>query len=145
MTSLAYCKTLLIVLALLAHSTSATGQSVRDAARRQALRDPSGTVEVPAPPGHCMPKSIEELRGESIAVVTGKLVRNHSYLGSKEDRVLTDYMINDVQVVAGTLSSPSASTPGQLALPVLTFWGGERLEAPISSFCEALGPRSRAV
>jgi hypothetical protein len=126
MTLIIHMRQPLVAVAILALSTNAFGQGMlREWAREKAQRDPSGTVNIPAPPGDYDTKSLDELVRESVLVVTGRLVRKGSHLNSIEDRVLTDYDISDVVVIRGNLSVPNSRVPGQTILPIVTFWGGE--------------------
>jgi hypothetical protein len=116
----------LIAMAIVVLSTDAFAQTnLLEWVRQQARRDPNGTIQLPAPPGHYDAKPLEDLERESAVVLTGKLRRKSSYLGLKEDRVHTDYNITEVTVISGRLTLPAESISGEKVWPIVTVWGGE--------------------
>ena len=117
---------MLIAVAMLVLSTHAFGQrNLRESARELALRDPNGTMNLPASPEHLDATTVEHLARESIVVVTGRLVRKGSYLSRNEDYVRTDYYLTDVVVLRGRLTVRGGSVPGSPTPAIISAWGGE--------------------
>src|SRR5262245_43226659 len=114
------CRVLMILAAAVGFCTAAVAQNLREVAREYAIRHPGGTMELPAPPGHSSPKTIAELTKESDVVLLCRLNRVSSYLNSDEDRVLTDYSIDAVNLVAGRLPVVENRTPGKTEILILT-------------------------
>lgn len=111
---------------ILTLAVTADGQrSLRELAREIALNDPNGIIRLPQSPEHHEAKSPEELSRDSVVVVTGRLVHKGSYLSPKENYVLTDYDVADVNVLNGTLPVRGATVPGPTPSLVVSVWGGE--------------------
>lgn len=103
----------------------AAAQNLREMARHQAAKDRSVTLELPAPPSHYAPKTIEEMGQEANIVLEGRLSNPKSYLGQAEDRILTDYTILQPRVISGQLSTQPSEIPGPGHPIVLTVYGGQ--------------------
>ena len=116
---------LFVIGAFVTGSSSAVAQDLRELARAQAIRNPGAPIQVPSPPGHYEPKTLEQLTNEAVVVVQATLSRFDSYLGSAGDRVLTDYLITAPTVISGRLSDSIQRVPGPGAAPILTVYGGE--------------------
>jgi hypothetical protein len=106
-------------------SSPVASQELLELARAQAIRRPGRPVEIPAAPAHNQPKTLDQLTNEAVAVVQVTLSRINSYVGSRGDRVLTDYLITTPMVIAGELPAPTQRVPRPGTSPILTVYGGE--------------------
>ena len=106
-------------------SSPVASQELLELARAQAIRRPGRPVEIPAAPAHNPPKTLDQLTNEAVAVVQVTLSRINSYVGSRGDRVLTDYLITTPMVIAGELPAPTQRVPRPGTSPILTVYGGE--------------------
>lgn len=116
-----------VVLTVLVSVSCATGQTLRELARAQALKDASVVVVKPAAPVHLAPKTLQEMGREATVVVVARLVGQRTFLDPGGDRVLTNYFLREPDVVTGQPASRQEPTPGVGRELVLTVLGGEVL------------------
>lgn len=102
----------------------AEAQNLRDLARAHAADNPGVALQLTGSPGDYLPKGMAELASESEVVLRARLVRTTSYLGPKEDRILTDYRIDVEQLISGDLPV-TRTVPGSTPDLRLTVYGGE--------------------
>lgn len=115
-----------LVFTVLGVSRPAVGQELLEIARAHAIRYPGLPVQIPSPPGHYEPKTLDQLTNEAVSVVQATLSRIGSYVGgSRGDRVLTDYLIAAPIVIAGQLPVSVQRAPSPGIAPILTVYGGE--------------------
>jgi hypothetical protein len=105
--------------------TATAAQNLRELAREQARQNPGVPLEQPSPPGDYWPKTIDELAREAEVILEARLSRVNSYLGSNEDRILTDYAISEATVIAGRLPVIATRTPGVAVPLIVTVYGGQ--------------------
>jgi len=107
--------------------SQARAMQLREWAREYARNYPGEPMpHPPAPPWDWpWPKPLEELAREADVVLQAKLVRIGSYIAPSGDRLLTDYSMQDQQVIAGRLPVLATPTPGAAVPLILTVWGGE--------------------
>ena len=113
---------LLIVIAV-SVSAQTVPESLRELVKAYARDRPGEPLVLLGPVGDYSPKTVAELTQEAELVAVGRLSKRHSYVGRDERRILTDYAIQDLRVLAGrseTVLAQAAATPS-----VLTLLGGE--------------------
>lgn len=117
--------TFVVVVMFAIAAVSVNAQNLRELAREQARRNPGATLDYPAPPDAFPRKTLEELTNEASVVVRATLSLSESYLSSREDTILTDYLIRDVEVISGGLPVFASRTPGSAVQLLLTVVGGD--------------------
>jgi hypothetical protein len=102
-------------------------QTLRDAARDQAVTNPGVPIEQPAAPlGFGLrPRPVEEIAAEADVIVQARLPEIGSHLSAQAEYVQTDYAITEPTVIGGQLFAPNTQTPGHTLPPILEMTGGE--------------------
>ena len=119
------CRLLALCAVTCVASTVTAQTNLRELARNQALRDPGVPILLPSPPAGYAAKSLGQLAKESAIVVEARLVRLRSYLWESNDRVLTDYSLEQPDMIVGAAPTLTSEKPGGTARLIVTVYGGE--------------------